>query len=64
MNGVLDALKHFFLLKVRKWGDDLYSAIFYLTIFLYKNTISFVKGKMIKIKKTESYGETKLFVIM
>ncbi len=39
MDGVLDALEHFCLLSVKKKGDiDLNSVIFYLTIFLYKNT--------------------------
>jgi hypothetical protein len=51
MDGVLDALKHSYLLCVRKWGDDLYPAIFYLTVFLYKNNNLSVKIKIEKYIK-------------
>jgi hypothetical protein len=63
MDGVLDALKHFCLLCVRKRGGDSNSANFYLTMFLYKNTILNVKKKIKKfIKKTVVYNEDKLFI--
>lgn len=65
MDGVLDALKHIYLLTSEKGGDDLNSANFYLTMFLYKNTSLNVKKKMEEfIKKTKSYDDVKLFFIM
>ena len=49
MDGVLDALEHSYLLCVRKrGGNDSNSAIFYLSIFLYKNMILNVKKKIKK----------------
>ena len=53
MNGALDALKHSYLLYVRQWGDGLNSAIFYLSIFLYRNTIIYVKKKKMQIEKKQ-----------
>jgi hypothetical protein len=49
IDGVLDVLKHSYLLCIRNGGDDSNSAIFYLTIFLYKNTVLNVKKKMQKL---------------
>ncbi len=54
MNGVLDALKHSYLLSVRKWGDGSNSAIFYLSILLYRNAISSVKKKIRNLYKKQN----------
>ncbi len=61
MNGVLDALMHSYLLYVRELGDDLYSAIFYISIRLYKNTNPHVKKKIYFLLKTKCYDEVTSF---
>jgi len=52
MGGVLDALKHFFLLYIREGGHS-NSNIFYITIFLYKNTFMYVKKKRRNLNKKQ-----------
>lgn len=54
MDGVLYALKHYSLLCVRKGGgNDSNSAIFYLSIFLYKNAVLNVKKKIKNLNKKQ-----------
>ena len=53
MNGVLDALKHSYLLASENGGDDLDSTIFYLTVFLYRKTLLNVKKKIKNLVKKQ-----------
>lgn len=61
MGEVLDALKHFCLLCVRREGQP-NSEILYISMFLYTNALIVVKQKILKfINKTDRYNEVKLF---
>lgn len=53
MNGVLDASEHFASLRQIR-GDNSNSANFYLTTFLYKNTILDVKKKIENLYKKQN----------